>query len=392
MTSLPPHTWQVPVVEDMVWDGQSSLTEAVVTSPSWAILFYGWWSLGEGLSLGEAWDATFTLSGAICWVWKQAQLNTNPVSLGEGWWLITQAITKWCIEPREHPHSIPPASAPFNFHNKDQSPWAARPPTPVEWWGEPKLHPKPSYQEWGQALQKDWGQEWWELWADPPLPPLPSPDCGFKIDWSSASTSSSVSSRSDRSGGSRPSHWGWCHCRESGAHMKINLPVFKDEDMKDTVTYQSWHWDLMVYCHAGCQDCTLLPYVICSLQDYPGELVRSLGTDITLDDILTILDEHYNNVKALDALNQGFFQLQMGEKETVLDWGVCLSRHLQVLVVSFPECFPLDHIAELKHGGLPKWLKAMVVYLKASTNEKMYSDYLWGSKGGWERRGNGTIL
>ena len=79
--------------------------------------------------------------------------------------------------------------------------------------------------------------------------------------------------------------------------MKINLPVFKDEDMKDTITYQSWCWDLMVYHHAGCQDCTLLPYAIHSLQGYPGELVRSLGTDITLDGIINILDGHYNIVK-----------------------------------------------------------------------------------------------
>ena len=50
---------------------------------------------------------------------------------------------------------------------------------------------------------------------------------------------------------------------------------------------------------------------------YPRELVRSLGTDVTLDGILTVLDEHYNNVKALDALNQELFQLQMGKKETV---------------------------------------------------------------------------
>ena len=41
--------------------------------------------------------------------------------------------------------------------------------------------------------------------------------------------------------------------------MKINLPVFKDEDAKDVVTYQSWRWDLMVYQHVGC---TLLPYAI----------------------------------------------------------------------------------------------------------------------------------
>ena len=96
--------------------------------------------------------------------------------------------------------------------------------------------------------------------------------------------------------------------------------------------------------------------------------------------MLTILDKHYNDVKALDALNQELFQLWMGEKETMLDWGVHLSRHLQVSAASFLECFPPDHMAELKYdcfyGGLPKRLKAMVAYLKASPQEKTYSDYL----------------
>ena len=41
--------------------------------------------------------------------------------------------------------------------------------------------------------------------------------------------------------------------------MKINLPVFKDEDAKDAVTYQSWRWDLMVYQRAGCRDHTSYP-------------------------------------------------------------------------------------------------------------------------------------
>ena len=57
--------------------------------------------------------------------------------------------------------------------------------------------------------------------------------------------------------------------------MKINLPIFKDEDAKDAVTYQSWRWDLMVYHHAGCRDCTLLLYTTQSLQGYPRELVQS---------------------------------------------------------------------------------------------------------------------
>ena len=107
--------------------------------------------------------------------------------------------------------------------------------------------------------------------------------------------------------------------------MKINLPIFKDEDAKEAVTYQSWRWDLTVYRCTGCRDCTLLPYTIrrdCtllpyairSLQDYPGELVQSSATDITLDDVLTILDEHYNNMKALDALNQELFQMRMADR------------------------------------------------------------------------------
>ena len=177
------------------------------------------------------------------------------------------------------------------------------------------------------------------IMASPTPSSLPTPDHGFGSDWSSASTSTMMSARFNRSGSSRCSHHGWWHHGGSGGHMKINLPVFKDEDMKDTVTYQRWHWDLTVYHHAGCWDCTLLLYAIHSLQGYLGELVRGLGTNITLDDVLTILDEHYNNVKALDVLNQELFQLWMGEKETVLDWGVCLSRHLQVLVASFPNAF-----------------------------------------------------
>ena len=64
-------------------------------------------------------------------------------------------------------------------------------------------------------------------------------------------------------------------------------------------------------------------------------------------------------------------------KRDSISLGMGLSRHLQVLVASFPECFPPDWIADLKcdcfYGGLPKWLKAMVAYLKASTNKKPYS-------------------
>ena len=41
---------------------------------------------------------------------------------------------------------------------------------------------------------------------------------------------------------------------------------------------------------------THLPSAIQSVQGYSGELVQSFHMDITLDDVLTILDEHVNNV------------------------------------------------------------------------------------------------
>ena len=135
-----------------------------------------------------------------------------------------------------------------------------------------------------------------------------------------------------------------------------------------------------MYWHVGCRDCTLLPYAIQSLQGYPNELVQSSSTDITLDDMLTILDKHFNNVKALDALNQDLFQLRMADKETVSDWGIHLSRHLQVLAASFPDHFLPEGVAELKrgcfYGGLPKHLKTMVAYLKAGLQVRTYSGYL----------------
>ena len=368
----PSHSWMPPLVEDMLHDVRTGLTEAVVTGQGRAVLFYGRHSLGEGLTTEEARDATFLLTRVGMWVGKLAYLAADPMTIQEGWWTITQAITDCQVKVRGLgcPCVNLPAQQPFRFDHlrgfpiKDTS-------------GDGGSNHQPS---------PHWPPRSWDCnrcWRDqrPPLPQFssPSPDHGFKSNRSSLSMASLMSSRSDRSDRSQHSWQGRWH-QEDGAHMKINLPTFKDEDAKDVVTYQSWRWDLMVYWHVGCRDCTLLPYAIWSLQGYPGELVQSSSTDITLDDVLTILDEHYNNVKALDTLNQELLQLWMVDKETVSDWGVSLLRHLQVLAVSFPDRFPPDWVAELKrdcfYGRFPKKLKVMVSYMKVSPQVRTYSDYL----------------
>ena len=307
------------------------LTEAVVIGPGRAILFYERRLMGEGLKADEARDAVFLLTGAGTWVGKSAYLTADPMTIQEGRRTIAQAVLDNRVKVRGP--GLPHVNLPAQQHFKFNTPRASPPGdmfihcgSDNEW--EPRWPPR------GQGhnrRQRD--QQPWSPWF-----PSPSPDCGFKSDRRSISTVSLMSSRLDHSDRYRHSKWGRRHWEEM--HMKINLPIFKDEDPKDAVTYQSWRWDLTVYRHAGCRDRTLLPYAIRSLQGYPRELVQSSITDITLDDVLMILDEHYNNVKVLDPLNQELFQMRMADKETVSDWDVCLSRHLQILAVPFQTIFP----------------------------------------------------
>ena len=86
----------------------------------------------------------------------------------------------------------------------------------------------------------------------------------------------------------------------------------------------------------------------------------SSGTDITLDDVLMILNKHYNNMKVLNALNQELFQMRMADKETVLDWGVCFSRHLQILAASFPDHFSPRLCSRTKERLFLWWTSQMI--------------------------------
>ena len=67
-----------------------------------------------------------------------------------------------------------------------------------------------------------------------------------------------------------------------GLRVKVNLLTFKDEKAKGVVTYHPWSWDVAIFHCSGWVDHDFLPYVIWSLQGFPGDLPRSLGKDSTL--------------------------------------------------------------------------------------------------------------
>ena len=96
----PSHAWTAPVVEDMLQEVRTGLTEAVVIGPGRAIHFYGRHSMGEGLKAEEARDAAFLLTGAGTWVGKSAYLTTDPMTLQEGKRAITQAVSDHRVKAR----------------------------------------------------------------------------------------------------------------------------------------------------------------------------------------------------------------------------------------------------------------------------------------------------
>ena len=113
----PSHSWMKTLLEDMLHDARTRLTEAVVIGPGRAVLFYGRCSLGEGLTADEARDAAFLLAGTGAWVGKLAYLATDPMTIQEGRRAIAQAITDCQVKARGPgcPHVNLLAQQPFQF-------------------------------------------------------------------------------------------------------------------------------------------------------------------------------------------------------------------------------------------------------------------------------------
>ena len=126
LEAIPPpsHSWMAPLVEDMLQDARTGFTEAVVTGPGRAFLFYGRHSMEEGLMADKAWDATFLLTGAGMWVGKLAYLTANPMTIQEGKRAIAQTVLDNQVKARGPgcPQVNLPAQQPFWFNPLRSSP------------------------------------------------------------------------------------------------------------------------------------------------------------------------------------------------------------------------------------------------------------------------------
>ena len=176
----------------------------------------------------EARDAAFLLMGAGTWVGKVAYLTADSVTIHEGRRTIAQAILENRVKARgpRHPHMNLLAQQPFQFNSLRNS--------------TPKDMPRDDSSDYLRSpCQPSRGCEHNRRWREqgPQLPrfPLPSPDHGFKSDRSSLMMTSSMLSRSGHSDELRCSRWGRWHWEETC--MKINLPIFKDDQLPFQTTF-----------------------------------------------------------------------------------------------------------------------------------------------------------
>ena len=107
--------------------------------------------------------------------------------------------------------------------------------------------------------------------------------------------------------------------------MKINLPIFKDEQSKEILTYCTWQWDVVIPRRSGCGDQAVLPHMYQSLKGFPGELAQSLGKDATLQEVLQVLDDHYGVVMTFNALHKELYMLLQGYQEGMSEYGIQLA-------------------------------------------------------------------
>ena len=195
LAAVPPpsHSWTAPLMEDMLHDTRTRLTKAGVMGPGRAVLFYGRHSMGEGLTMDNARDAAFLLTGAGTWVGKLAYLTADPMTIQEGRRAIVQVVSDHQVKARGPGHARVnlPTQQHFWFDPPRSSPLKD-----VTGDGGSNHHLSPHQPSRNQECNRCWRDQ------RPQSPQFPSPsqDHRFKSNWSSLSMASLMSSRSDRSG------------------------------------------------------------------------------------------------------------------------------------------------------------------------------------------------
>ena len=240
VTPPPPHMWQAPIVErhGLRWQSWPNRSHSDQPRSGHPVLQVAIIRRRAELGWGVRHHIHIFRSHQLGWQTSPTQCQTGKPR----WWLVVDCPShhQRHIEPRGpgYTHSIPPASTPFNFYNQDSSPWPANFPAAAEWWEVCRL----GHQSVHQSVVGCHSEAKIEAGA---MRVMGSPTLvAFTLirswiqKWPKFSINFLISVINVWEIGSIQALTPWLMALQgTRGHMKINLPVFKDEDAKDTITY-----------------------------------------------------------------------------------------------------------------------------------------------------------
>ena len=164
------------------------ITKAVVLAPGQAVLFFGRWSQGEGLSYEEVQDPVFSLSGDLAWIGRPTVVEVTTPYFSEGHRVVAQATVKNHGEARDqhHPHLHHVTHQPFQLA-RGHNVWCSKQeertsilggPSQRNDCGSPNVHDRSHWWHGARRVRQ-------ALSLGSPSP-SPSPDRGFNSDHDSS--------------------------------------------------------------------------------------------------------------------------------------------------------------------------------------------------------------
>ena len=134
--------------------------------------------------------------------------------------------------------------------------------------------------------------------------------------------------------------------------VKADLDISKfsgtEPTPSDDLTFDQWCIDVKSY-QASYPDNILLPAIRKSIVGRAKSVIRHLGPSYTVDEVITVLTQKYEEVASSDVIFKDFYQIKQEHNEKVQVFSIQLRDMLTQLSIRFPDRVPKgDHNKILK--------------------------------------------
>ena len=155
--------------------------------------------------------------------------------------------------------------------------------------------------------------------------------------------------------------------RPAGGYIR-NVPKITEFGGEDaTRTYTQWRYDVDLLRQLNYEEAALKFQIVQSLKGQPGNKIRQMGLEASIDEMLAEMDTLYDSVRSYDDMIRELYAVQQKPKETVGDFDTRIGHALDQIRYSHPERAAHENMDEKRRehffGGLKDEIKNALRYL-----------------------------